>query len=95
MPRHNPRCGPCPSASALAGALPGGGRIAVKRFPHGSGRFEQAGPFAPTRLLGDLDGNRGHPSRVLQAARASHGERLQMRDDIFRTRVFWLPSPSV
>ena len=31
----------------LGGALPGGGRIPVKRFPHRSARFEQAGPFAP------------------------------------------------
>ena len=28
------------------GALSGCGRIPVKRFPHGRGRFEQAGPFA-------------------------------------------------
>ena len=58
------------------GALPGGGRIPIKRFPHGGGRFEQAGPFASTRLLRDLDGDRGHPSRVLQLAGASQGERL-------------------
>ena len=36
-------------------ALPGGGRIPVERFPHGAGRFEQAGPFASTRLLRALD----------------------------------------
>ena len=48
----------------LAGALPGGGRIPVERFPHRSARFEQAGPFALTRSLRDLDGDRGRPSRV-------------------------------
>ena len=66
----------------LAGALPGGG-IAVERFPHGSGRFEQGGPFTPTRALRDLDGDRGQSSRVLQAAGPSQGERLQMRDEVF------------
>ena len=66
------------------GALPRGGRIPMKRFPHGGARFEQAGLFASTRLLRDLDGDRGHPSRVLQLAGASQGERLDMRDAVFR-----------
>ena len=78
----------------LAGALPGGCRIPVKRFPHGSARFEQAGPFASTRPLRDLDGDRGHPPRVLQAAGASQGERLDMRDDVLRRRgSSWPASP--
>ena len=56
----------------------------MKRFPHGGARFEQAGPFALTRLLRDLDGALGHPSRVLQLTRASQGERLYIRDAVFR-----------
>ena len=71
----------------LGGALPGCSRIPVKRFPHRSGRFEQAGPLTSTRPLRDLDRDRGHPSRILQAAGASQGERLQMRDDVFRGAV--------
>ena len=86
MPPHNPRRGPF-RARGLARALPGGRGIAVKRFPHGSARFEQAGPFASTRLLCDLDKNCGHPSRVLQAARASQGERLQMRHSVYQLRA--------
>jgi hypothetical protein len=52
--------------------------MAIKRFPHGSARFEQAGSFAPTRLLGDVDENRGRPSRVLEAARASKRKRASV-----------------
>ena len=79
-----------------AGALPGGGRIPVERFPHRPGRFEQAGPFASTRPLRDLDGDRGRPSRVAQLAGAGQGQRLQVRDVVFLWRdSFSLPPPTV
>jgi hypothetical protein len=40
-----------------------------------------------TRLFGDVDGNRGHPSRFLESAGASQRERFHVGNSVFRGAV--------